>query len=98
MHVTIVHVWVKPDRVQDFIEATQLNHEGSVGEPGNRRFDVLQDATDPTKFVLYEAFDTDEDAAGHKLTSHYQTWRDSVAEMMAKPREGVPHRALYPAN
>ena len=97
MHVTIVHVWVKPDRIHDFIEATQLNHEGSLGEPGNRRFDVLQDANDPAKFVLYEAFEDEEDAAGHKLTEHYKLWRDTVADMMAKPREGVPHRALYPS-
>lgn len=97
MLVTIVHVWVKPNRVDDFIDATRRNHEGSVGEPGNRRFDVLQDPADPTKFVLYEAFDSEEDVAGHKLTDHYKTWRDAVADMMAKPREGIAHRCLYPA-
>ena len=97
MQVTIVHVWVKPERVDDFIRASARNHEGSVGEPGNRRFDVLQDAKDPAKFVLYEAFEDEEDAAGHKLTEHYKIWRDTVADMMAKPRQGVPHRALYPA-
>ena len=97
MYVTIVHVWVKPDRIDDFIAATQRNHEGSFGEPGNRRFDVLQDVSDPTKFVLYEGFDSEEDAAEHKLTQHYQIWRDAVADMMAKPREGIPHRALYPS-
>lgn len=98
MQVTIVHVWVKPDRVDDFIDATRRNHEGSVGEPGNRRFDVLQDAGDPTKFVLYEAFENDDDAAGHKQTDHYLAWREAVADMMARPREGVPYRCLYPAN
>ena len=97
MQVTIVHVWVKPERVDDFIRATERNHEGSVGEPGNRRFDVLQDAADPTKFVLYEAYDSDADAARHKETPHYLAWRDAVAEMMARPREGVAHRALCPA-
>ena len=97
MQVTIVHVWVKPDRVDDFIRATELNHLGSVDEPGNRRFDVLQDDADPTKFVLYEAYDGEEDAARHKQTPHYLAWRDAVADMMAKPREGVAYRALYPA-
>ena len=96
MHVTFVHVWVKPDRIDDFIAACRPNHEGSLTEPGNRRFDVLQDAADPAKFVLYEAYASAEDAAAHKQTAHYLAWRDAVAEMMAKPREGVPHQALFP--
>lgn len=97
MHVTIVHVWVKPEHVNAFIAASRANHEASVQEPGNRRFDVLQDANDPTKFVLYEAYATAEDAAAHKGTQHYLTWRSMVADMMAKPRQGVAHMGLFPA-
>ena len=96
MQVTIVHVWVKRDRVDDFIEATRLNHEASLEEPGNRRFDVLQDDSDPTKFVLYEAYGDDAGAARHKQTPHYLAWREAVADMMARPREGVPHQSLFP--
>jgi autoinducer 2-degrading protein len=96
MHVTIVHVWVKPERVEAFIAASRANHEASVQEPGNRRFDVLQYAADPTKFVLYEAYATAEDAAAHKQTAHYLTWRETVADMMAQPRQGVLHKGLYP--
>ncbi|MFP4155612.1 MAG: antibiotic biosynthesis monooxygenase [Halothiobacillaceae bacterium] len=96
MHVTIVHVRVKADRVEDFIRACHPNHLGSVEEPGNRRFDVLQSAEDPTAFVLYEAYDTAEQAAAHKQTPHYLTWREQVAGMMAEPRQGVPYRGLMP--
>ena len=96
MHVTLVKVAVKPDRVADFIEASCANHESSVREPGNRRFDVLQDPTDPTRFVLYEAYAAAEDAAAHKQTPHYLAWRDAVAEMMAAPRQGVPYNGLLP--
>jgi autoinducer 2-degrading protein len=96
MHVTIVHVHVEPDRVEDFIAATRLNHEASVLEPGNRRFDVLQLASDPTRFVLYEAYATEADAAAHKQTAHYASWRETVADWMAEPRQGVLHRGLYP--
>jgi autoinducer 2-degrading protein len=96
MHVTIVHVHVEPDRVEDFIAATRLNHEASVREPGNRRFDVLQLASDPTRFVLYEAYATEADAAAHKQTAHYARWRETVADWMAEPRQGVLHRGLYP--
>ena len=97
MQVTIVHVSVKPDHVDDFIEASRLNHEASVAEPGNRRFDVLQSADDPTRFVLYEAYESIAEAARHKETAHYKQWRETVADWMAQPREGVPYKGLFPA-
>ena len=96
MHVTLVHVHVKPDRVKDFIAACQANHEGSVHEPGNRRFDVLQDPSDLTRFILYEAYASAVDAAAHKETDHYKAWREAVEPMMAEPRKGVPYTGLFP--
>jgi len=98
MHVSLVHIQVKPERVDDFIEASRVNHVGSIEEPGNRRFDVLQDTRDPTKFILYEAYVTAEQAAAHKDTPHYREWRDAVAGMMAKPREGVSYDGLFPVD
>lgn len=96
MHVTIVHVSVKPEYIEDFIEASRANHEQSVKEPGNRRFDVLQSRDDPAKFVLYEAYESEADAKAHKDTTHYATWRDGVDHMMAEPRKGVPYAGLAP--
>jgi autoinducer 2-degrading protein len=96
MIVTTVTVNVKPEKIDDFIEASRQNHEGSVLEPGNLRFDVLQCSSDPSRFLLYEAYDSEEAAAAHKQTNHYLTWRETVAEWMAKPREGIPHRVLFP--
>ena len=96
MHVTLVHVVVKPDAVDAFVTATRTNHEASVREPGNRRFDVLQLTDDPARFILYEAYASAEDAAAHKQTAHYAQWRDAVAPMMAEPRKGVPMRGLFP--
>ncbi|MBZ5638335.1 MAG: antibiotic biosynthesis monooxygenase [Acidobacteriia bacterium] len=96
MHVTLVHVRVKPDRVDEFIAAIRENHDGSVKEPGNLRFDVLQSEDDPTRFVLYEVFRTSDDAAAHKRTPHYLAWRRTVEAWMAAPREGKNYRALAP--
>lgn len=97
MHVTLVHVRVKSEFVTQFLNATRLNHEASVEEPGNRRFDVLQAPDDPTRFILYEAYASAAEAAAHKQTAHYAAWRDSVAGMMAEPRRGEPMLGLYPA-
>jgi len=96
MHVTLVHVHVKPEHIEDFIAATQTNHEASVKERGNLRFDVLQRDDDPTRFVLYEAYASAEDAGAHKQTQHYLSWRDTVADWMASPRQGVLHKGLFP--
>ncbi|TNF34945.1 MAG: antibiotic biosynthesis monooxygenase [Gammaproteobacteria bacterium] len=96
MQVAIVHVQVKREYINDFIEACRLNHEASIRENGNRRFDILQSADDPTRFVLYEAYASQQDAAAHKQTSHYLTWRDTVADWMASPRQGVLYHGLFP--
>jgi (4S)-4-hydroxy-5-phosphonooxypentane-2,3-dione isomerase len=96
MIVTTVIVYVKPAHLQDFIKATTENHRASIAEPGNLRFDVLQHKDDPTRFLLYEAYESEEAAANHKQTGHYLKWRDTVVDWMAKPREGIPYRILYP--
>jgi (4S)-4-hydroxy-5-phosphonooxypentane-2,3-dione isomerase len=98
MYVTLVHIHVKPERLAEFIEVTRRNHEGSVAEPGNLRFDVLQLAEDPTRFILYEAYRDEAAAKAHKETPHYAAWRDAAADLMAEPRSGVRYDGLFPAN
>ena len=97
MHVTLVHIHVKPEHVEPFRAAILRNRQGTSREPGNVRFDVLQSADDPTRFVLVEMFRDDEAAAAHKNTPHYQAWRDEVANWMAEPREGRRYALLSPA-
>ena len=96
MHVTLVHVRVLPDHVDAFLAAMRANHEGSVREPGNLRFDVLRDPADPTHFLIYEAYVDADAAAAHKTTAHYLAWRDRVAPMLAEPRRGEPWDGLLP--
>ncbi len=97
MHVTLVNIRVQPQYVADFLRATRANHLGSINEPGNLRFDVLQSPQDAGTFVLYEAYASAEHAAAHKLTPHYLLWRDTVAPWMAVPRSGVTYHGLMPA-
>lgn len=98
MHVTLVHVHVTAGNRQAFINACKSNHQASLQEPGNLRFDVLQSADDPDYFVLYEAYRSADDAAAHKQTAHYLQWRDTVADWMATPREGVGFNGLLPGH
>ena len=98
MIVTFVHIRVKPEYREDFIRASIENHQNSVKEPGNLRFDILQDAADPDKFVYYEAYESDEAVKAHKNTLHYVKWKDTVAGWMEKPREGIRHTIIAPVN
>ena len=96
MLVVHVHVHVKPECIEAFRQATLDNARNSVREPGIARFDVAQQADDPTRFTLVEAYRTAEAPAAHKATAHYARWRDAVADMMAEPRTAVKHANLFP--
>jgi len=96
MLVVHVHVRIRPERIGDFLAATVINARASLAEPGVLRFDVIQDQADAAHAVLVEVYRDDEASAAHKLTPHYATWRDAVAEMMAAPRESVRYSAVFP--
>ena len=94
MMTVLVQVRVKEQSVDAFRAATMANARESVKEPGIARFDVLQQSDDPTRFVLIEVYRTADAPAKHKETSHYQTWRDAVAPMMAEPRASLKYNTL----
>ena len=95
MYVVSVTIFVKPEFVEQFIEATLDNARNTRREAGNVRFDVLQAEEDPTRFLLYEAYKTKEDFPKHHQTAHYQRWKETVADWMAQPRVGVRHQAVF---
>jgi len=94
--VVHVHVHVTPESVEAFREATLANANQSVLEPGVARFDVIQTADDPTRFVLVEVYRNEQAPAAHKDTAHYQKWRDTVAPMMAEPRSSQKYVNVFP--
>lgn len=96
MFIVHVFVHVKPDDVEAFKAATIENARNSVQEPGVARFDVVQQQDDPTRFVLIEVYRTPDDPAKHKETAHYQTWRDTVADMMAESRSSIKYHNSFP--
>jgi (4S)-4-hydroxy-5-phosphonooxypentane-2,3-dione isomerase len=98
MIVVCVHVHVQPEHRESFIRATLENAARTIHEPGNLRFDVLQQADDLDRFVLYEVYRDEAGADSHKQTAHYAKWRDTVAGWMAEPRKGVKHSPLFPVS
>ncbi len=98
MQIVLVHIHVKPEFVEAFKQATIENASNSVKEAGIARFDVIQQTDDPTKFILVEVYKTTDAPAAHKETAHYTHWRDTVAEMMAEPRQGIKYTNIFPTD
>jgi len=96
MFIVHVSIQVLPGHIEEFKRATLENASASLREPGVARFDFLAQADDPSRFMLVEVYRTPEDAARHKETPHYATWRDTVAGMMAQPRSSVKYSNIAP--
>jgi len=96
----IVHVYVRvqSEFIDAFKQATVENARHSVQEAGVARFDVLQQSDAPERFILVEVYRSPEAAVLHKETAHYQTWRDTVASMMAEPRTSVKYSNVFPGD
>ncbi len=98
MHILLVHVHVKPESIDAFKAATIHNASNSIKEAGVVRFDFLQQAEDPSRFTLVEVYYGPDDHARHRETQHYQTWRDTVTEMMTEPRLGIRYTNILPVD
>ncbi len=96
MIVRVISLRVKPEQIDEFKTATIANHVGSLKEPGILRFDVLQNETDPSEFLLYEAYESQEATLTHKETVHYRRWKDTVDPMMAQPRTSTAYSLVAP--
>ena len=98
MHITHVHIRIKPEHVEAFKEATIENAANSVKEPGVARFDFIQQADDPTRFMLLEVYRDADAAVKHKETAHYNAWAVTVADMFAEPRTRSFYTNIFPAD
>jgi (4S)-4-hydroxy-5-phosphonooxypentane-2,3-dione isomerase len=96
MYIVHVHVHVKADQVESFKAVTLENAKASLKEPGIARFDVIQQADDPSRFILVEVYRSSEDPARHKETAHYNRWREAAEPLMAEPRTRTVFVNLFP--
>ncbi|SRR5471030_2380689 len=96
MEVTLVEINVKADKVDAFLTVFRDNHLGAIKEPGNLRFDVLQDSTIATRFFIYEAYTDEAAVAAHKKTPHYLKCVEALEGIMSGPRKKTSFNGIYP--
>jgi autoinducer 2-degrading protein len=96
VYVVQVFIRVKKNDIDLFISASKENAVRSLLEDGIVRFDVLQNIEDPQDFLLTEVYSNEEAPLEHKKTLHYKKWKETVAEMMDKPRQSLKYRLIDP--
>jgi autoinducer 2-degrading protein len=96
MQILIVNLHVKREKLDAFRAATLENARNSIQEPGIARFDLLQDAEDPTHFVLYEVYRNADAPARHRETAHYKKWAAIAPDFLEEPRTRVFYSNVFP--
>ena len=86
MHMVVVRLEVKPERLNDFLELVTFNAAQSRMEPGNLRFDVIRSVDSPTRYGLYEVYRDEASVAAHQATPHYARWRAEIEALLVTPR------------
>jgi (4S)-4-hydroxy-5-phosphonooxypentane-2,3-dione isomerase len=84
MYVNAVDLDIVPaERGGDGAAITE-NGAAAVTEPGCRRFDILNLASDPNHFLLYEVYDNETAFQSHRTSEHFKKYAEVTAKMVAK--------------
>ena len=97
MFIFQVHHYIKPDRVEEYREATLENARLTLQEEGVLRFDFFQDAKDPTHFSLFEIYRDVAARDKHLETAHFIKWKDVYLQTCERRGNGDEFNALFPA-
>ena len=66
---------VKPEHLQEFIEAYRRFAQASTEMPGCVRYDVMQDAEDPTIIFAHVVMSDEAERGAHYNSEAAKTWR-----------------------
>ncbi|TCP95175.1 autoinducer 2-degrading protein [Cricetibacter osteomyelitidis] len=98
MFAMLVEINIKEDKEQEFIEVFTRNHIGTRQEPGNLRFDVLQDPDIKTRFYAYEVYVNEAALEAHRTTEHYHRCVAELEPLMTGSRSKKIFNWLLPEN
>jgi autoinducer 2-degrading protein len=96
MHMIVVRLEVKPDRIDDFLKLVSFNAGESRKEQGNLRFDVIRSADSPTLYRLYEVYHGEAAVRAHQATPHYAKWRAEIEALLVTPRVSEKFISIFP--
>ncbi|MGA2996144.1 putative quinol monooxygenase [Bradyrhizobium sp.] len=84
MYVNSVDLDILPAERDNFLAAIKENGAAAVTEPGCKRFDILNLASDPNHFLLYEVYENEAALKAHRETDHFKKFAAAASKMVAK--------------
>jgi (4S)-4-hydroxy-5-phosphonooxypentane-2,3-dione isomerase len=84
MYVNSVDLDIIPAEREAFLAALKENGAAAVTEPGCKRFDILNLASDPNHFLLYEVYENEAAFKAHRETEHFKKYIAAAGKMVAK--------------
>jgi autoinducer 2-degrading protein len=79
------HLRVKSEAIELFRDRLSLHARTSLeSESGCHQFDVYQDRSDSTLFLLIETYESEAAFELHRASAHYKAFRSDVAEWVTE--------------
>jgi (4S)-4-hydroxy-5-phosphonooxypentane-2,3-dione isomerase len=82
--VNAVDLDIVPAERANYLAAITENGAAAAKEPGCRRFDIVNLASDPNHFFLYEVYDSEAAFKAHRASEHFKKYMEVTAKMVAK--------------
>lgn len=83
----IAYIEVKPGAEETFLQHAQRVVAATRAETACINYDLHQSADNSTRFVFYENWTSKDGLDEHAKSAHIQTFRSSIADLIAKPVE-----------
>ena len=85
----IIHarIYLKPEKVADFIEAARAMIDSSNMEPGCLSYQLYQDPYDNTRFIFVESWKDQADIDAHFTMQYFTAFGPKTQDWLAQPTE-----------
>lgn len=77
-------ITIKPEAVNDILPIFQAVVQGSQEEEGCISYNLHQDISDSTKFVMLEEWKSQSAIDSHNNTDHYKTFKEASKDLIVK--------------
>ena len=89
MVTLVVHISIKPENVDAFMQKLDANARAARTEPGCRQFEVLVDPNDRTKIMLFEVYNDEAAFEAHQATPHFKKYLAEAVPMLASRQRSI---------
>lgn len=97
MYAFILHAHTRPEQAEAFERLFRACVEPSRAEPGCIEYHMLRDAQDPTLFIFYEVWQSQEHLAVHSALPHMREFHERRMDYLRRDFEIREIEVLGPA-